>query len=324
LGVTDKSLVWTTPNTYVATANCALYCKARIDFVDIDKDTYNLCHIKLEQKLNEHLEAGEQLPDVVIPVHFAGQSCNMEAINRLSEKFGFSIIEDASHAVGGMYQGHHIGNCHYSDITVFSFHPVKIITSGEGGAALTNNSELYKKLKLFCSHGVTRDKDMLLMPNEHLWYYEQIDLGFNYRMTDIHAALGLSQLSRLKNSLIKRSEIANRYNELLADMPIKLPYILAECESAWHLYTIQINNITHDRNAVFKSLRESGIGVNVHYIPVHTQPYYQQLGFQWGNFPAAEKYANQTISLPIYPDLELKQQIEVVTAIKLALEEGSK
>ncbi len=322
LNVSDKSLVWTTPNTFVATANCARYCNAAVDFVDIDKNTYNLCPVKLKQKLTEHKKLGKQLPDVVIPVHFSGQSCDMEAIHQLSVEFGFSLIEDASHAVGAKYKNQHVGSCRYSDITIFSFHPVKLITTGEGGVALTNDKKLYKRLKLFCSHGVTRDQNMQLTPNENLWYYEQIDLGLNYRMTDIQAALGISQLSRLKESLIKRHEIVQTYNTQLSNLPIKLPSLLIDCESSWHLYTIQIDNINYDRNLVFKHLRNLGIGVNVHYIPVHTQPYYQQLGFQLGDFPVAENYASQTISLPLYPHLSKQQQLEVIDALKTALERG--
>jgi len=324
LNVGNESIVWTTPNTFVASANCALYCGATIDFVDIDPTSYNLSSTALAEKLAACRKSGSPLPDVVIPVHFSGLPCDMEAIYHLSLEYGFAIIEDASHAIGSTYKNSKIGSSNYSDITVFSFHPVKIMTCGEGGSALTNSVKLHEKLKLLCSHGVTRDTNLKTIQNDQPWYYEQIDLGFNYRMTDIQATLGLSQLKRLDDALSKRKEIAQRYDEYLNNFPVKLPLTLSYCTSSWHLYTIQIDTLNFDRDIVFNQLRKLGIGVNVHYIPVHTQPYYQNLGFNWGDFPNAEHYFQQTISIPIYPDLTNEQQLQVVDALQTSLNKGSK
>jgi len=317
LGLGQGDWLWTTPNTFVASANCGLYCGAKVDFVDIDPATYNLCAKELEKKLIT-AESLDKLPKVVIPVHFSGQSCDMQAIHALSQKYGFKIIEDASHAIGGKYQDEPIGNCRYSDITVFSFHPVKIITTGEGGMAVTNNSGLAEKLGLLRSHGITRDTHLMTQPMDGPWYYQQVDLGFNYRMTDIQAALGVSQMQRLDTYVAKRHELAQRYNEQLKDLSITLPRQHPNTYSSFHLYVIRLHlekiNKTHLQ--VFEELCAAGVGVNLHYIPVHTQPYYQKLGFKEGQFPQAEKYYQEAISIPLYPDLDKNQQNYVVEQVK--------
>lgn len=313
LGVGTGDIVWTVPNTFVASANCALYCGANIDFVDIDSETSNLSVDLLRAKLRKAEHTGH-LPKVVIPVHMTGEPCNMAAIKKLSQEYGFKIIEDASHAIGGQYQGKPIGCCIYSDITVFSFHPVKIVTSGEGGAALTNCPNLDQKLKLLRSHGITRDTDMMKFPSEDGWYYEQVDLGFNYRMTDIHAALGLSQSSRLHEYVERRHLIAAGYDNEFKGANLKTPYRNLENRSALHLYVIQVERSQHNR--IFHKLRDSKIGVNVHYIPVHTQPYYQKLGFAWGDFPNSEDYYKRAISLPMFPTLTENEQSYVIETVK--------
>lgn len=299
LGVKEGDMVWTSPITFVASANCALYCGAEVDFVDIDERTFNLCPKKLEHKLEKAKKLGK-LPKVLIPVHMAGQSCDMEKIHSLSVKYGFKIIEDASHAIGGKYNQNNIGACEFSDICVFSFHPVKIVTTGEGGACLTNSEELIERINLFRSHGITRDKNLLQNKNDDgPWYYEQQVLGYNYRITDIQAALGFSQLSRLEEYISKRHEIANTYFKKLKSLPIELPYQLEQTYSAYHLFIIKVDPKL--RKKVFNKMRNSNIGVNVHYIPVHTQPYYSELGFRKGDFPAAEAYYESCISIPMYP-----------------------
>ena len=313
LGVQAGDLVWTVPTTFVASANCALYCGARIDFVDIDPLTCNISVQNLRDKLNSARRSGD-LPKVVIPVHLAGEPCDMVSIKNLSNEFGFKIIEDASHAVGGHYLNNPIGSCEYSDITIFSFHPVKIVTTGEGGAALTNCAQLDQKLKLLRSHGITRNKNLMKFPTDDSWYYEQIDLGFNYRMTDIHAALGLSQLSRLREYVEKRHKIAENYDMGLADIKIQLPFRNSENKSALHLFVIKVDERQH--KMIFHNLRKKNIGVNLHYIPVHTQPYYQKLGFKWGDFPNSEAYCKRAISLPIYPTLKLDEQNYVIDTLK--------
>ncbi len=313
LEVKRGDTVWTVPNTFVASANCALYCGAQIDFVDIDPETSNLSVDLLKEKLRLAKQTGH-LPKVVIPVHLTGEPCDMTEIKRLSREYNFKIVEDASHAIGGMYNGKPIGSCQYSDITVFSFHPVKIVTSGEGGAALTNCPDLDRKLKLLRSHGITRDKDLMKYPSDDGWYYEQIDLGFNYRMTDIHAALGLSQLTRLHEYVERRHEIADIYDQEFLQTHIHTPYRNPKNKSALHLYVIQIDSAQHKR--VFQALREQNIGVNVHYIPVHTQPYYQKLGFSWGDFPNSEDYYRKAISLPIFPSLSEEEQNYVIKTLK--------
>jgi len=308
IGLEVGDRLWTSPNTFVASANCGLYCGAKVDFVDINPKTYNISIDALRTKL-EHAEKVGKLPKVLIPVHFAGQSCEMDAIAELAKQYGFYVIEDASHAIGGEYKGQKIGSCRYSDMTVFSFHPVKIITTGEGGMVLTNNQEFFDKVSLLRTHGITRE------PSQGAWYYQQIALGYNYRITDIQAALGVSQMQRLDAFVTRRYELAQAYNELLQDLPLQLPWQHPNSYSAWHLYVIRLNK----RHQVFDSLRQAGIGVNVHYIPVHTQPYYQQMGFKLGDFPEVEKYYHEAISLPIYPLLTKIQQKKIITDLKKAL-----
>lgn len=312
--------LWTTPNTFVASANCALYCGAQVDFVDIDARTYNLCPVKLEQKLIEAQQAG-RLPKIVVPVHLTGQPCDMAAIHALSQKYGFRIIEDASHAIGGRYKGEPIGNCRYSDITVFSFHPVKIITTAEGGMALTNDDELATRLGLLRSHGITRDPQLMTQAMDGPWYYQQVALGYNYRMTDLQAALGVSQMTRLDQYVARRHEIAQRYDRLLADLPLTLPWQHPDSYSAYHLYVIrlQLDRIKATHLQVFEALRARDIMVNLHYIPVHTQPYYQQLGFRAGSFPESEQYYREAISIPMHPSLTDAEQDLVVSVLREAL-----
>ncbi len=313
-------LLWTTPNTFVASANCALYCGATVDFVDIDPHTYNLCPLKLEAKLVEAQKINK-LPKVVVPVHLTGQPCDMAAIHALGQKYGFKIIEDASHAIGGRYKGEPIGNCSFSDITVFSFHPVKIITTGEGGIALTNDDELATRLDLLRSHGITRDPALMTQSMDGPWYYQQVALGFNYRMTDIQAALGVSQMTRLADYVQRRHEIAQRYNELLADLPLTLPWQHPNSYSAYHLYVVrlQLERILPNQRQVFEALRAENIMVNLHYIPVHTQPYYQNMGFKAGDFPEAEQYYREAISIPMHVNLTDKEQVFVVSSFKKAM-----
>ena len=313
LDVGPGDIVWTSPITFVASANCALYCGAMIDFVDIDSRTYNLSVDSLHRKLEAAKKLG-QLPKVLIPVHLAGQSCDMKEIYELSKQYGFRIIEDASHAIGGSYLDAKIGNCRYSDITIFSFHPVKIITSGEGGMALTNDQGLIKKMARLRSHGITRYPEEMTHAPDGPWYYQQIELGFNYRMTEIQAALGLSQLHRLDSFVTERHAIAKRYDELLSNKGITVPWQSPESYSAFHLYIVRVpvGHLTLIRNAAFDSLRSGGVGVNLHYIPVYQQPYFEKKGFERSNFPEAEQYYKEAISLPMYPGLTLKDQQEVV------------
>jgi len=317
LGVGPGDRVWTSPITFVASANCALYCGAVIDFVDIDPRTYTMSAERLEEKL-ARAETQNTLPKVVIPVHLAGQSCDMERIHALSLRYGFRIIEDASHAIGGYYKGEPIGNCKYSDITVFSFHPVKIITTGEGGMALTNDAALSSSMALFRSHGITRDPDLMTHPPDGAWYYQQIALGFNYRMTDIQAALGLSQLARLEEYVKKRVKLVEGYQQHLSGQSILLPWQHPGCYSAHHLYIVLVQD---KRDQVFESMRKMGIGVNLHYIPVHTQPYFSAMGFSQGDFPESEAYYSKAISLPMYPTLSEVQQGHVIDCFKKALQE---
>lgn len=313
--------LWTSPNSFVASANCALYCGASVSFVDIDPDTYNMCPISLEKKLIKAKYQGK-LPKVVVPVHFSGQSCDMKAIYELSRFYGFSIIEDASHAIGGKYKDRVIGGCKYSDITVFSFHPVKIITTGEGGMALTNSEKIAKKLELFRSHGITRDSDLMTKEAEGPWYYQQVALGYNYRMTDIQAALGVSQITRLVKYVNRRHELAERYNNLLKDLPLKLPFQLSDCYSSFHLYVIRLNleSIGPTHRKVFESLRANNIMVNLHYIPIHLQPFYKDIGFSKGEYPEAEKYYTEAISIPLHQSLSFDEQDFVVNCLIKSLE----
>ncbi|QLE59583.1 UDP-4-amino-4,6-dideoxy-N-acetyl-beta-L-altrosamine transaminase [Nostoc sp. TCL26-01] len=315
LGIGD--ILWTSPNTFVASANCGLYCGAKVDFVDIDTNTYNLSIDELEHKLVRAEQEG-CLPKVLVPVHFAGQCCEMERIAALSHQYDFKVIEDASHAIGGKYLGKSIGNCEFSDITVLSFHPVKIITTGEGGMLLTNQDDLYQKLIRLRSHGITRTSDLMQEESHGSWYYQQLELGFNYRITDIQAALGASQMQRLDEFVERRNFLAQRYHQLLQDLPITLPWQHPDTESSWHLYVIRLKleKINKTHRQVFEGLRQTGIGVNLHYIPVHTQPYYQQLGFKAGNFPEAERYYQEAISIPIYYGLTEPAQDQVVTLLK--------
>ncbi len=319
LGLGKGDWLWTTPITFVASANCGLYCGAKVDFVDIDPVTLNMSVQALEDKL-KLAKAQNRLPKIVIPVHFSGEPCDMADIHALSQEYGFKIIEDASHAIGGKYQNSAIGSCQFSDITVFSFHPVKIITTAEGGLATTNAQDLAEKMQLLRSHGITRDADLMTQETDGSWYYQQIDLGFNYRMTELQGALGVSQMTNLDTFVARRHELAKRYDELLKDLPITLPYRNPDNYSGLHLYPIQIKaNSGKTRKQVFDSLREQNIGVNVHYIPVHTQPYYQQMGFVQGDFPHAEHYYAGAISLPLYYDLTEALQDQVVQALKKAL-----
>ena len=319
LGLGAGDWLWTTPNTFVASANCGLYCGAQIDFVDIDPQTYNLCVVALEQKLIE-AQAKNKLPKIIIPVHFAGQPCDMKRIYELSQQYGFKIIEDASHAIGGKYSGLPIGGCQYSDITVFSFHPVKIITTAEGGLATTNQPELAEKMQLLRSHGITRAPD-LMTKNDGGWYYEQIDLGFNYRMTELQAALGVSQMQRLDDFVATRHQLQQRYDELLKDLPVITPHQDKDSYSALHLYPIQLelDEMTRTHSQVFDELRQNDLGVNLHYIPVHTQPYYQNMGFKQGDFPNAESYYSRAISIPLFQGLSVEMQDRVVDIIKKVL-----
>jgi UDP-4-amino-4,6-dideoxy-N-acetyl-beta-L-altrosamine transaminase len=312
--------LWTTPNTFVASANCALYCGAKVDFVDIDPVTYNLSAKLLEAKLVQ-AQKDNKLPKIVVPVHLTGQPCDMAAIHALGQRFGFKIIEDASHAIGGQYRGEPIGNGRYSDITVFSFHPVKIITTAEGGMALTNNAELATRLGLLRSHGITRDPALMTQPMDGPWYYQQVALGFNYRMTDMQAALGVSQMTRLTDYVKRRQEIAQRYNQLLAELPIILPWQHPDNYSAYHLYVIrlQLDRIGATHLHVFEALRAKDIMVNLHYIPVHTQPYYQQMGFKQGDYPEAEQYYREAISIPMHATLTPDEQVFVVNSLREAM-----
>ena len=324
LGVGQDDIVWTTPITFVASANCALYCGATVDFVDIDPQTYNLSSHALKEKLQVAKVEGT-LPKVVIPVHLCGQPCDMESIYELSKEYGFSIIEDASHAIGGKYKNQPIGNCQYSDITIFSFHPVKIITTAEGGVATTNSQELAQKMELLRSHGITRDSDLMTHEPDGSWYYQQVMLGFNYRMTEMQAALGVSQIKRLNIITDKRHQLAKKYDSLLANLPVITPFQHSDGYSGLHLYVIRLktDQIQKSHKEVFDALRAANIGVNLHYIPVHLQPYYQQnLGFKKGDLPEAELYYAQAISLPMYPDLTEEQQAYIAQTLGSILNNG--
>ena len=325
LGINKNDIVWTSAISFVASANCALYCGAKIDFIDIDKDSFNISIHHLEKKLIKAKQKNE-LPKALIAVHMCGQSCDMKRIFQLSKKYNFKIIEDASHAIGGSYMGNKIGSCRFSEIVVFSFHPVKVITSGEGGIATTNNKDLFLKMKSLVTHGITRDSNQIEISNPEPWYYEQQMLGFNYRMTDIHAALGLNQLKRLDRFVEKRNLLASRYNSLLKDLPINVPKISKKCKSAYHLYVIQLNkDMSNKRNQVFRFLRKHGIGVNLHYMPIYRQPYYKRSQYFKELFlPNSEDYFNASISIPIHTLLTAQEQKYIVKMIKFALNEANK
>ena len=321
LGLGPGDSLWTSPNTFVASANAGLYCGAQVDFVDIDELTYNLSATALARKLETVRSRKGVLPKVVMPVHFAGQSCDMREIGKLAQEFGFAVVEDASHAIGGRYLDRPVGDCRYSSITIFSFHPVKIVTTGEGGMAVTNDGELAARMRLLRSHGVTREATRMNGPSQGPWYYEQVDLGYNYRLTDIQAALGASQMAKIDNFVRLRHEVADRYRTAFADLPVVLPWQTPDARSAYHLYPIQIDpsKTSVSRGEVFARLRQGGIGVNVHYIPVHTQPYYRAMGFESGDFPVAEQYYENAISLPLFPGLDTNRQCIVVDQLQKAL-----
>jgi UDP-4-amino-4,6-dideoxy-N-acetyl-beta-L-altrosamine transaminase len=321
LGLGPGDILWTSPITFVASANCALYCGATVDFVDIDPATYTLCPQALEEKL-KHAEQENRLPKIVIPVHMCGQSCRMAAIHDLSQQYGFRIIEDACHALGGQYKGVPIGSCQYSDITVFSFHPVKLITTGEGGMAVTNDITLADRMCRFRSHGITSDRDQMeSRPADEIWNYQQIFLGYNYRMTDIQAALGISQLEKLDAFIARRRELAHRYGRVLANLPVKPPLQDPDGASAWHLYVIRLklDKISQSHQQVFAALREKGIGVNLHYIPVHLQPWYRALGFEPGQFPEAEHYYREAVTLPLFYAMTEQDQDCVAASLQDAI-----
>jgi UDP-4-amino-4,6-dideoxy-N-acetyl-beta-L-altrosamine transaminase len=314
LGLGPGDTLWTSPNTFVASANCGLYCGASVDFVDIDPRTYNMSVAALSAKLEASARAG-RLPKIVIPVHFGGQSCEMREIRALADRYGFAIIEDASHAIGGEYLGKPVGNCRYSDIAVFSFHPVKIVTTGEGGIVVTNDSGIGERIRRLRSHGITREPAVMEGGSEGDWYYQQVDLGHNYRLTDIQAALGTSQLRRLRVFVARRRALADRYDRLLARMHVTLPGRHPDAVSANHLYVIHVTGGSEERRRVFMGLRQAGVGVNVHYIPVHLQPYFRRMGFRTGDYPNAESYYSGAISLPLYFDLSDDVQDCVVSAL---------
>jgi len=313
--------LWTVPNTFVASANCGIYCGANVDFVDIDPRTYNISIEALERKL-ALAKRESKLPKVLVPVHFSGQSCDMGAIADLGKRYGFRVLEDASHAVGAVWDGARVGSCRHSDIVVFSFHPVKIITTGEGGMAVTQNPALAQRMRRLRTHGITRAPDQMRANDEGAWYYEQIELGFNYRLTDIQAALGLSQMNRLDTYVARRRVLARRYDELLKGTPLILPWQDPRSQSAWHLYVVQVvaSPAKRIRRASFDALRLAGIGVNVHYIPVHLQPYYRSKGFAAGDFPEAERYSERAISLPLFYALSDDEQLQVADAVRTTLQ----
>lgn len=318
LGVGDS--LWTSPITFTASANCGRYCGADVEFVDIDAKTYNMDARVLEEKLSKAKKVG-RLPKVVVPVHLAGQSCDMKYIHRLAREYGFTVLEDASHATGADYLGKKVGSCEFSDMTVFSFHPVKIITTGEGGMVLTNNEELYKKLCLYRSHGITRDADLMTHAGDGPWYYQQVDLGFNYRMTDIQAALGASQMDRLDEFVARRRALAARYNELLKDLPLKTPFVMEGTNPSWHIYVVRVDfaRVKKTKAEIFREMRERGITLNLHYIPVHTQPYYEAMGHKPEECPLALDYYREAMTLPLYYALTDEEQDKIVAALREVL-----
>jgi UDP-4-amino-4,6-dideoxy-N-acetyl-beta-L-altrosamine transaminase len=314
LGLGPGDRLWTSPVTFLASANCGLYCGAEVDFVDIDPHTYNLSPAALAHKLQQAEKEGK-LPKVVVAVHLGGQSCDLKAIRELSRRYGFKVIEDASHAIGGRYDGRPVGDCRYSDIAVFSFHPVKIVTTAEGGAALTNSDELAARMSLLRSHGMTRDAGQMERASEGPWYYEQVALGFNYRMTDLQAALGVSQMQRLDEYVSRRQAIAARYAKLLAELPLRTPGLDENAYSAFHLYVVRldVSRVRRSQRELFEFMRASGIGVNLHYIPIYRQPFYERMGFDRGAFAEAERYYAEAMSLPMFPTLR-DEEIDFVAA----------
>jgi UDP-4-amino-4,6-dideoxy-N-acetyl-beta-L-altrosamine transaminase len=312
VGVGQGDIVWTVPNSFVASANCALYCGADIDFVDIDVATRNIDVNALTNKL-VNASKSNSLPKVLIVVHFSGLSCDMHVIHALTQKYGIALVEDAAHALGGSYKHTKVGSCQYSDMAVLSFHPVKSITSAEGGAVLTNSKAYDDRIKLFGKHGVTRDVKHMETESHGPWYYQQIELGYNYRLSDLHAALGLSQLRKLDAFILRRTELALNYQEMLTDLPLKLPVLRDYSKSAWHLYMVELTQ--HDRKSVFEQLHAKGVGVNVHYIPIHLHPFYQKMGFKQGDFPGAEFFYNNALTLPLFPSLSDQQQNTVIEVL---------
>ena len=310
LDVKKGDEVWTVPNTFVASANCALYCDAKVDFVDIDPLSWCMSPEALEKKIKDCLSKSKKLPKVIIPVHLAGQPCEMEKIKQIADEYNIKIIEDASHAIGGSYKGEPIGSCKYSDITVFSFHPVKIITTGEGGAAVCNDLKIATRMSLLRSHGITRDINLMENPSDNPWYYEQIELGYNFRMSDIHAALGISQIKRIKDFLKIRNQIATKYNRALQNINLKKQQLYADTYSSRHLYIIRIDEKLHKE--FMTDARKKGIGVNLHYLPLHLHPYYRKLGFSEGAFPESEQYAKEAVSLPIFVEMKNEDQNRVI------------
>ena len=322
-GLTHGDMLWTSPITFTASANCGRYCGADVDFVDIDDATYNMSVDALEKKLQVVRAAGGsgRLPKVVVPVHLAGQSCDMVRIHALAEEYGFTVLEDASHATGADYLDTKVGSCRYSDMAVFSFHPVKIVTTGEGGMVLTNRADLYEKLKLYRSHGITRDPKLMTHAADGPWYYQQVYLGYNYRMTDIQAALGASQMNRLDQFVARRRHLAARYDELLNGLPLRTPHVMDGADPSWHIYIVRLDltKVKKTKPQIFEEMKARGITLNLHYIPVHTQPYYAALGHWPEECPVAMQYYKEAFTLPLYVDLTEKQQDEVVAALKEVL-----
>ncbi|MBE6085506.1 MAG: UDP-4-amino-4,6-dideoxy-N-acetyl-beta-L-altrosamine transaminase [Selenomonas ruminantium] len=319
-GLDRGDVLWTSPITFVASANCGRYCGADVDFVDIDIDTYNISVEKLEEKLKDAKQA-DKLPKVVVPVHMAGQSCDMKRIWELAKEYGFTVLEDASHGVGADYMGGKVGSCQFSDMAVFSFHPVKIITTGEGGMVLTNNKALYDKLCLYRSHGITRNPDLMTHEADGSWYYQQLELGFNYRMTDIQASLGYSQMKRLEEFVQRRRYLTDRYNDLLKGLPVTLPGVIPDANPSWHIYSVrvQLDRVKLTKKEIFGEMRKRGFVLNLHYIPVHTQPYYEKLGHKKEECPEAMRYYEEALTLPLYFSLTDKQQEEVVKNLREVL-----
>ncbi|MEO0917653.1 MAG: UDP-4-amino-4,6-dideoxy-N-acetyl-beta-L-altrosamine transaminase [Pseudomonadota bacterium] len=320
LGLGPGDRLWTVPNTFVASANVGLYCGAHVDFVDIDPESFNMCPDALARKLAAAETTG-QLPKVLIPVHLTGQSADMERIGALAQRYGVRVIEDASHAIGASFAGNPVGACTYSDITVFSFHPVKIVTTAEGGVAVTQDAELAARMRRAASHGITRDPALMTHASDGPWYYQQIELGYNYRMTELQAALGISQMQRLHDYVARRAAHAQAYDAALADLPLDLPWQDPRSKSAWHLYVIRLRleHIDRSHREVFEALRTAGLGVNLHYIPVHTQPYYRQFGFNEGDFPNAEAYYARAISIPLFAMMTEDQRDQVLSTLRMIL-----